>query len=361
MSLSGAWFADRAPGLGKRLIVNAETVGLSGVIIVGQPSSGGGASTIPSSFPALPDPGSTIPPAGSSDRSAYLIGLKAATGFDGWTTLSGWKAGSATATAVSLSVWVNLSADALTPTVPGPTNANNELFGSFLGTSVALSTAYPGSGLPGNVNNAQTDIETGNALTGLVPYLGGNNNNSWGSSLTYPNGTTDNWVHLMFAYQIRHTQASGPSYGFTEQAVIVVNDTVLVNTTASWPTTQMGFLDLSNAGPDPDNRNIGGFGGKTPSGDGLAAGLAEYWFAPSFIDWTAQANRYKFHITDGVGAFQTWAPCDLGPTGRRPGSPLLYLSGAPSTFVLNRADSAATLTTNTTAGHGLFLVDDPPS
>lgn len=360
VSFAKAWFADRSPGLGKRLLVNSATVGVNGIVAVGQPTSGGGASTIPASFPALPEPGSAIPPPGAAaDRAPYFLVFAGATGFDGYTTLSGWKSGTATGSAVSLSCWINLATNAVLPSVPqvGP------LFTQLSGANTSLATLYPGSGLAGTVACAQIDLESGIVNTTTGPYAGGQDGNSFTTGYTYPNRTTSsNWTHLMFAQRLRWTQGSGPVYGYTEKVVIAANDTVLVNSTHSNANLHgPGYIDFANLA-DPNNRNIGGFGTTAPAGAGLIAGLAEYWLATSFIDWSLASNRAKFHVTDGIGAFQSWAPCDLGPAGRRPGiTPLLYLSGAPSVFVHNRADAGATLTTNAPVGHGLFLVDDPPT
>lgn len=105
------------------------------------------------------------------------------------------------------------------------------------------------------------------------------------------------------------------------------------------------------------------FDAQTGLSGGLYAAVAEIWEAPGhFVDWSVEANRYKFHASDaGWGlANVTYVPVDIGPTGARPGfgTPRLYLSGGPSQFVKNRAAGGAALTVN---GDALVAIDDAPA
>ena len=71
--------------------------------------------------------------------------------------------------------------------------------------------------------------------------------------------------------------------------------------------------------------------------------MSELWVkAGSFIDWSNSANRAKFHEYDSITT--SWGPIPLGVSGLTPGfgKPLIYCSGSPRTFPMNRATISAT-------------------
>ncbi len=75
---------------------------------------------------------------------------------------------------------------------------------------------------------------------------------------------------------------------------------------------------------------------------GYIGNVAELWIkAGTYIDWSVAGNRAKFHEKDGVSG--SWGPIPLGVAGATPGfgAPLVYLSGGPRTFPLNRATISA--------------------
>ena len=78
------------------------------------------------------------------------------------------------------------------------------------------------------------------------------------------------------------------------------------------------------------------------SNTGYVGNVAELWIkAGTYIDWSNSANRTAFHETDGAG---NWGPIPLGVAGATPGfgTPLIYCSGNPRHFILNRATISAT-------------------
>lgn len=332
VNFTNGWFADRAPGLGKRLIVSGNTVGLSGVVIVGQPSTGGGSTNPPGSYAPLPPAGSTIPPIGNPGRAPYFLAFKEAVGFDGSTYLTGPATGG-TGTKISISVWVNAGVSNVPGFTPDPTKGTLWESGQAVGhfTNVAFGPT------PG-VSTAEIN----------VPSTG----------YSYPSDGTTNagWVHVMLS--LTATFSGG---NFSQRALGYINDTPWVNQTLTGSTLGETTLNFAT------NAIIGGEGNFDGTivdpGFGLKLAMTEYWVKSGvFIDWSIEANRYKFQVTDGVGALQTWAPCDLGTNGSAPGFgvPLAYLSGGSSLFPKNRAAGGAALTVNTTTT-GLFDVDDPPS
>ena len=71
---------------------------------------------------------------------------------------------------------------------------------------------------------------------------------------------------------------------------------------------------------------------------GYIGNVAELWIkAGTYIDWSSAGNRTKFHEKDSVSG--SWGPIPLGTSGTTPGfgTPLVYLSGNPRNFILNRA------------------------
>lgn len=366
MALGGAWFADRAPGLGKRLIVNTATVGTNGIVAVGQPTSGGGASTIPQTYPPLPEPGTTIPPGGADRTNFFNIytAFKYGTGFNSNTGLT-VPAGT-NGTSWSFSCWLNFGISTVLGFAPTPTPLG---FMSYI--------MYPavngGDGIVGHPNRFGLSLapcsrvpNTNNAFSGA--QIGGNftdGGGGFGAAFSYPPDTEFNnrgWVHFMAAYRV-HYLGGDPNRNLSEDFIIYVNDTPVIDARAQISGTifpnyvinfSYGLAGASGAGM------LGvGSGGNT--GDGLYAGVAELWEAPNqFIDWADQNNRERFHVKDGIAPpFTTYAPCDLGPTGKRPTGtkPRLYCSGPPALFVVNRA-SGSTLAL---AGDPLVLIDDNPS
>jgi hypothetical protein len=379
-SLLDNWTLDRSPGIGKAIYSGG--VGSAPDANVRRLVGVGGTGTTPVPFPVLPEPGSIIPPPSSSARAGFFGAFKHATGFDGQTFLSDWTAGTTSGLSYSLSAWVDVSVQALSPL----TGVLDTLMINYSGMTYPLSAMYPGAGSsPFNALPVQIALGGDTGFNGTVgspghsafgdpiipgPALYGNNNAGSGTSvytraLTYPNHTlgSDNWLHLMFAYRMKFAQ-SGSSKFITERALCVVNDSTLFDVTFTGGGGEFvdGFIDFSAV-----DATVAGIGSSTlsTSGGGLVAGVAEYLFwANKFVDWTLQSNRYKTHVSDGFAgsAFQTWAPCDVGPTGARPGfgTPMVYCSGGPSSFPLNRA-TGKMLTVNTGISGGLFAVDDPPS
>lgn len=344
-SLTSAWFADRAPGAGKLLIVNGVTTGVNGVVALGQPGSGG-SSTPPTSYPpALPAPGSVIPPPGSSDRSGYLIVFAASTGFNGSSQLS--IPTHTDAKTWSFSVWLNYGVDNTLGFVP------DFNLGSIIIPANGATATYAGTSA--FELDPSLSGDSGPRVLGLV--------NSTHNSVTYPaDGTTGRgFFHLMASAKV-----SGSDSGtITERVQCYINDSEVFDTTQSvagsggsklvtYPFSATGLGGTANMG-------IGGVNGPDVGTDVYVA-MNELWEAPGqYIDWSVRANRYKFHISDGFAgsAFQTFAPCSLGPTGALPTGtkPRLYLSGGPINFIKNRANAGATLTL---LGSALVLVDDVP-
>ena len=88
-------------------------------------------------------------------------------------------------------------------------------------------------------------------------------------------------------------------------------------------------------------------------GKGFIGAINELWIAPGqFIDWSIQANRQKFHTGDVEG--DHFAPVDLGPAGKTPTGvkPLIYCTGPPQEFRLNRARGGAKLSVYRNSGGG---------
>ena len=86
---------------------------------------------------------------------------------------------------------------------------------------------------------------------------------------------------------------------------------------------------------------------------GYIGNVAELWIkAGTYIDWSNSTNRNKFHEKDSITG--SWGPIPLGTTGSTPGfgTPLLYLSGNPRNFILNRATI-----TNTAPATALTEID----
>ena len=339
-SLSDAWFLDRSPGTGKKLINPSGatgTVGVNGVIGLGQPGSGG-SSSVPATYPVLPEPGTTLPPPGG-DRSSYLLAFKATSGFDGHTQIA--IPTTTDSKSWAFSCWLNFGVDNVVGFTPTP------LQGSII---------IPANGDNTYAGTSILEIDP-QGLGGLIPGiklsgLGVAAN----ASFTWPSdaGLAFGWVHLMISARTSGSDGSGGT--FHDQYICWINDTEIINTTTSAAASGVGkkvTYPFSVSGA-----TIGL--GTTTS---LYAAVTELWEAPNqFIDWSVSANRYKFHASDaGWGpAHTTFAPVDIGPTGKRPTgvTPRMYLSGPPSLFNKNRANGGATLTLT---GDALVLVDDLPS
>lgn len=338
MALSSAWFCDRSPGAGKQLIVNGLTLGVNGVIGLGQPGSGG-SSTPPATYAVLPQPGTTIPARGDPARAAFFLAFKEAVGFNGSTVVQGWAAGTRS-NSFSLSVWLNYGVMNIVGFTPNPDQGviyEAEGFSSLVSNSLFAGTALnlDPSGL--QMNNGSTE----GLATGIV----------WPEDL----GLSSGWVHVMMSYQ-------GKPTGTADHYQICLNDTMILDSMPanSGNTLPIAF-DITSSGPTVV-QSIGGNAAPPISGDGLYAAMTELWVAQGhYVDWSQKVNRYKFHTSDGFAgsAFETFAPVDIGASGSRPFgyTPTLYLTGGPALFPNNRATGLAL----NVVGTGLVAVDDPPT
>lgn len=352
-SLTNAWFADRAPGAGKLLIVNGVTTGVNGVVALGQPGSGG-SSTPPATYASLPDAGTTIPPPGSSSRSSFLVVFAAATGFNGNSSITIPKGTSSTQWAFS--GWLNYGVLGTFGFTPSPTANGGQIL-------------RPAGSVNDGAGNSCAAFELLSYKNpGTVPglYVAGDDNATLFQGFTWPVDSLANqgagWVHLMVSLRLSVVTLVGPVWEYKLQVVAYANDTQILNATTpvstpSWmlgAPTVLDFNDILNAGI------FFGSDSTTPTNNGLYAGVAEIWEAPGqYVDWSVAANRYKFHTSDGFAPLETFAPVNLGPTGALPTgkAPRLYLSGPPSLFPNNRA-SGSLLTVN---GASLVLIDDLPT
>ncbi len=348
-SLTNAWFADRAPGSGKQLIINggANTVGINGVVGLGQPGSGG-SSTPPATYAPLPEPGMVIPPPGSSTRPSFFLAFAAATGFKGNAAVA-LPTGLDGQTKWSLSCWLNFGTTNVVGFTPSPIF---DVGGGFPGQSnlLYLSENNLTNSTPMGLTTAISSI-SGLALSVGLPLIGAN--------FSYPEdfGLSSGWVHVMASINMTQPATRSPNFPMTVVVQLFVNDTLIFNNTVSG---DIGLL--SSAFNFASETRTLGASYPIPLGEPSFYGaITEFWEAPGkFVDWSNPLNRYKFHTSDGFAgsAFQTFAPVNLGPTGSRPFGyrPLTYLSGPPSLFPNNRAGGALSLT-----GGPLILIDDPPT
>jgi hypothetical protein len=379
VNLLDNWTLDRSPGIGKAIDSTGSSgvpnANVGGIIGLGVPSI---VPSVPATYAPLPEPGTTIPAPGNPNRSGFFLAFKEAVGFDGKTSLYGLPLPT-NATSFSLSTWVNFGDLA----VGYPSNPGQGLlfgtplsigYGAGIGNALfvepgdAFSSENSGPQFVANQNNDNMywDIfSSGNTSQGQV-----------GTTITYPGNSTTNagWFHLMMSIRVKSATSIDAS--------IWVNDTLCLQSNFLLDTLTAGNVynpnfasstaQFTNGGGNIEEVNIGGpginyiggqYGSRPSGGDGLKGAVTEYWARwGSYIDWSVQANRYKFHVTDGNGSFQTWAPCNLGSTGAAPGFgvPTVYLSGGSSLFFKNRATGGAALGVYA-GGFGLFDVDDPPT
>jgi hypothetical protein len=355
--LIDAWRLDRAPGAGKVVYATAgdatTAVGISGLTVTGH-TGAVPASTAPT-YISLPEAGSVIPPTGSSDRASYLVGLNAAVGFDGSTCLTNIPSGT-DATSIALSCWINYGITDIVGWTPNP------LQGAIYETNFQnLVLSPPRSAFAILPNSATTPIIWGSDFYITATPSG---------TIAWPadTPTSTGWVHVMFSYQVTAT---------TDHCILYLNDTLVYDSSisqASGTTYDLSFshggspATLDDAGAAVTKFLFGDNGNEyhtTTQTDFFKGAVAEFWLKEGkFIDWNQPANRNKFQITDGFGAFETWAPCDLGTAGTKPGfgAPTVYLSGGSSTFPYNRAKKLAKLTVVTSnLSPGLFDVIAPES
>lgn len=102
-------------------------------------------------------------------------------------------------------------------------------------------------------------------------------------------------------------------------------------------------------------------GSQVPQGDGLLAGMAEFWFkAGTYIDFSVAANRALFHTSD-LGATAQYYPTNLGTRGEAvTGSvPDIYLSGGPKGWTVNRARKLKVQTYNAGGANFFTQAIDP--
>lgn len=354
MALKDGWFADRSPGGGKVIYTTAGNPatatpvgGLIGIGASGTPPAS-------PSFPSLPATGSTIPPAGSADRAAFFLAFKSAVGFDGETALYGWTAGTDSAD-WSLSAWLNYGVTAIAGWTPDPN----------IGNLYAANYDNPFSFSP-----LRSNLNFGSGGGGGRISAGTN----WSSSpdggpVSWPSDGTTNagWVHVMASFR-----ASAST--FHDRYQVYLNDTAYTDVFQLQP-NEIGpyVIGFSEAIEDGTGINVPGtvlqyIGGLNGGGENntmttaFKGAVTELWVAQGhFVNWAVSANRYKFQVTDALK--QNYAPCDIGWRGQAPFGylPTLYLTGGPSSFILNRARGETLKVLLANLSTGLFIVDDPPS
>ena len=361
MALADGWFADRNPGTGKKLINPSGatgTVGVSGVIGLGQPGSGG-SSTPPAGYVALPEPGDVIPTSG--DRSDFFLVFKSAVGFDGQTALYGWSAGTDSKT-FSLSAWIDYGVTNVVGWTPDA--RQGALYGAnYFSAPLSYFTLYSlGQDSNGNISSGPTQgailpntfYSQDNAGLGVVPMI----------QFSTDSTTNKGWAHLMVSYQVWAQNQK-------DRCQIYLNDTAVFDGYLTSSTAGAAYnLSFSHATSGPTvEQYIGGRGGGEDNTmtDGWKGAITELWVAQGhFVNWALEANRYKFQVSDGLTAgsvLKVWAPCDIGGSGGRPFGyvPTLYLTGGSSLFPNNRASGSRLSTLTANLSPGLFDVDDPPS
>lgn len=168
------------------------------------------------------------------------------------------------------------------------------------------------------------------------------------------------------------------SYDAVSAQNIYFNDTPIYSPNVIFPAASVGIIGLQNSGTPctfltigsphafagnfvqlpPPNYAFLGFTGADPlrpQGDGLKAGITEFWCASGqYIDFSIQANRRKFNCTDA--GLTAYAPVDLGTHGQTPTGtkPDVYLTGNPFQWGVNRANGMKTQVYNALNANTFF-------
>ena len=378
-SRTDAWFADRAPGIGKAVFATpgsaASNVPIGGIIGIGN------STTPPPSYPFLPEAGAVMPEIGNTAaRVALKAALRHVAAFPGTAMMRNIRK-PANSKVFSGSAWVNFGRDIQVGFNPTP--AQGMIF----------------------INNANGGLDAGSGLaemnfspSGFATAGGG----AWGASAAqfpfmapqsvpdetalqnlYPSSLASDiynqgWVHIMASFQAQNLiEAPGSESTFIGQgiATLVINNTVFfsgdifLKTDGSGGGSSPSVFNLEYNLSDADAgdgthyaNSVGGSGiggtqtvngilyptydfgaaateGYEPTdGSGLYAAVSEFWLdTQHFVDWTDPLVRAKFQISDVSNL--TFAPCYLGPAGALPfgWTPDYYFGGNATLFPRNRA------------------------
>lgn len=344
-ALTGAWFADRARGQGRLVVTN--------VAGAAQPASPSPLSPVvgPSGVPSPAPTGPSLPPGGTTPLPApgtplpgtpiLTVGMTGV-GFTGSVLLNNFVPKSGLVSGASFSCWVDynpLLSSSFTPDLD---------YGALLFTDGTSTTGCQWIVAPTFVTMGQLETST---YADLV--IGGTHQTGVLTGASFP----PHWCHFMCSVEAIGTQTVSPytSLMTIYRAIAYINDTKLLDTRIytdpNYANTTVesliddtgtvaqnaGFtvgLTATSAGGVLDDPSISGYFAKANSP--LRAGITEYWaYFGTAIDWTQEANRLKFHNTDGT----IYIPCDLGNNGADPlgKPPTVYLTGDATDFLFNRA------------------------
>ena len=149
-------------------------------------------------------------------------------------------------------------------------------------------------------------------------------------------GGTGAWVNLLMSAD------NGAVTSFCYSNDTLIDNTYTTNGLIT--DTQLGGLAIggrssfTKASPEGVPYSFSAAGGQFPDGDGLLAGMSEFWFKTgTALDFSVAGNRGLFHTVDPVTG--QYYPTNLGNQGQNVlGSPPdIYLSGGPKQWTVNRA------------------------